>query len=123
MTERSNTGSDLSVNDKKKPSSQELKNDITEELVQELEMILNITPVLISTEIVKNIQRLSKDNKQKEILKLKIETQFEFKEERRANKENLKETSNVGSLSNTRELTKNARSSSNQVIVEKLGGG
>ncbi|CAG8513105.1 1234_t:CDS:1, partial [Dentiscutata heterogama] len=64
----SNAGSDLSVEDKKKPSSQELKDNTTEELVQELEKILIVTTMLISTEIVKNIQRLSKDDKQKKIL-------------------------------------------------------
>ncbi|CAG8539814.1 1101_t:CDS:2 [Dentiscutata heterogama] len=155
MTRGSNAGLDLSIEDKKKPSSQELKNDMTEELIQELENISIVVPVLISTEIVKNTQRLSKDDKQKEIpkrplderenfkkhilgsnkldkreinkvvkdhkWKLKIETQFEFKEERRANKKNLKKTSNKESLSNTREITKNARSSSDQVVIEKLG--
>ncbi|CAG8690440.1 15665_t:CDS:1, partial [Dentiscutata heterogama] len=64
---RSNIESDLSVEDKKKPFSQELKNNMTEELVQELEKMLIVISVLMSTEIVENTQRLSKGNKQKEI--------------------------------------------------------
>ncbi|CAG8629022.1 14596_t:CDS:1, partial [Dentiscutata heterogama] len=67
MIKRSNARSELSVEDKKKPSSQELKNDITEELVQKLEKMLIITYILMSTEIVKNTQRFSKNNKQKKI--------------------------------------------------------
>ncbi|CAG8439078.1 9219_t:CDS:1, partial [Dentiscutata heterogama] len=65
---KSNTGLDLSVENKKKPSSQELKNNMTKELVQNLEKMSIVIPVLISTEIVENIQRLSKGDKQKEIL-------------------------------------------------------
>ncbi|CAG8523335.1 2557_t:CDS:2 [Dentiscutata heterogama] len=110
MTKRSNTGSNLSVEDKKKPSSQELKNDMTEELVQEKHTLgLNKLDKGEINEAVKNYKWM-----------LKIETQFEFKEERRANKENLKETSNKRLLNNAREITKNVRSSSNQAIIEKL---
>ncbi|CAG8492868.1 14091_t:CDS:2 [Dentiscutata heterogama] len=60
MTKKSNTESDLNIEDKKKLSSQELKNDMTEELVQELEKISIVIPVLMSIEIVENTQKLKR---------------------------------------------------------------
>ncbi|CAG8678485.1 15845_t:CDS:1, partial [Dentiscutata heterogama] len=65
-TKKSNTGLDLKVEDKKKPDSEELMKNTTEELIQELEKMSLIIPVLMNTNIVENIQRLSKSNKQKE---------------------------------------------------------
>ncbi|CAG8499518.1 16818_t:CDS:2 [Dentiscutata heterogama] len=67
MTKKSNIELDLRVKDKEKSDSKELKNDMTKELVQELEKILLVIPVLINTEIIENIQGLSKSNKHKEI--------------------------------------------------------
>ncbi|CAG8602532.1 10256_t:CDS:2, partial [Dentiscutata heterogama] len=129
MTERSNTESDLSVEDKKKPSSQELKNDMTEELVQELEKMLIVTPVLISTEVVENTQRLSKkrhplderENSRKHTFGSNELDKEKINEVVKDRKWKLKiETHNEGSLNNARETTKNVRSSSNQAVIEKL---
>ncbi|CAG8725630.1 12295_t:CDS:1, partial [Dentiscutata heterogama] len=64
---KSNTELDLKIEDKKKANNEELKKDITEELVYKLKKILLVISVLINTKIVVNTQKLSKGDKQKEI--------------------------------------------------------
>ncbi|CAG8626265.1 4812_t:CDS:1, partial [Dentiscutata heterogama] len=61
----SNTELDLKVEDKKKADNKELKKDMTEELVYELEKISLVIFILMNIKIVENVQRISKDNKQK----------------------------------------------------------